>query len=136
MLWVFVALAAILTFAAIYSKNALMGIVGAGFWLAIWQYLTQNYILIAATADDPMVTTVLVACVGAALATFLVPILQDRQSDATASGGLARIRRFVNHGDVGNGNAPKRRTLYDATPEEYSQIVHNAVHRNGARRRR
>ena len=143
MLWVFVAIAAILTISTIYSRNALMGIVGAGAWLWIWQYLTDNYTLIATTANDPLVSTAIVLCVGAALATFLIPLLQDYRRDKDNGDyevdrrqGFS-IRRLVNHGDFGNRNAPpKKRTLYNATPEEYSRIVQRAVNSNGARRRR
>jgi len=123
MLYALIAIAGILSALAVYSKNALMGTVGAGGWLALTYWFNTNYTLLAPTQDDPLVTTVLVACVGAALATLIIPILQDRDSDATATGGWSRVRRFVNHGDTSNGNAPKPRRLYDLSPEEYSKLL-------------
>ncbi len=134
MLYALIAIVAILTVAALWSKNFLIGLVTAGGWLFLWQYLAANTNLIATSATAPVVTTVLVVCVGMAIAIVLYTIFVSRSGSTTEEsigGGGFNIRRFLSNGDIG-----RQPTEHHETVEEYEARIHRALHPNGAYKRR
>ncbi len=135
MLYALIAIVAILTVAALWSKNFLIGLVTAGGWLFLWQYLAANTNLISASASDPVVTTVLVVCVGMAIAIVLYTIFASRSGssvDASIKSEGFNLRRFLSNGDIGNIGS----TVHHETVEEYEARIHRALHPNGNRRKR
>ena len=129
-------LAGLLTFAAIWSKNMLIAIAASGGWIASWVYFTNNPPLGAAVGDT-LQELLMIVTIAAALAVPWYVVFRERSSreleEATDRGGGFSIRRFVNHGDIGNRNAPRP---HRETPEEYRARLYMALHPNGAYRRR
>ena len=134
MLYALIAIVAILTVSSLWSKNFLIGLVTSGGWLFLWQYLAANTNLISTNASDPVVTTVLVVCVGMAIAIVLYTIFASRSGsdvDAKIKSEGFNLKRFLNTGDIG-----RQPTEHHETVEEYEARIHRALHPNGNRRRR
>ncbi len=131
-----IAIAGLLTFAAIWSKNMLVAIAASGGWIATWVVFT-NHPPYGASPGDTTQEVLLIVAVAAALAVPWYVVFRERSSreldEITDRSEGFSVRRFLNHGDLGNRNAPKphRETL-----EEYQAKVYRSLHPNGAYRRR
>lgn len=145
MLYALIAISGILTAAALWSRNLIIGIVASGSWIFIWQYFTENVSLLASSASDPLVTTVLIVCMGAAVGIPLYIILRphgieseaigDNEVEVSASVKARGFnwRRFLSSGDFGSRN---NMAAHHETADEYERRLYKILHGRPVRRRR
>ena len=130
-------IAGILTFAALWSKNMLVAISASGGWIFAWIYITNHPALIGAVAGDNTQEILMIVCISAAVAIPWYVVFRERTNKELAEssdrGNGFSVRRFLNHGDIGNRNSPKE---HRETVEEYQTRVYRALHPNGGYRRR
>jgi hypothetical protein len=126
-----VAIAGILTFAALWANNVLMGIVASAGWVFSFIYVVNNSIGII-VIGSPTHEAILIALGGAVIAVPMSIVFRrgrEDKSNRTSGDGEEhkdkgfKLSKFLDSGDTGY-----RARRQEESPEEYRAKVYKALH--------
>ena len=123
-----VAIAGILTFAALWANNVLMGIVASAGWVFSFIYVVNNSI--GGIAIGSLTHEAILIALGGAIIAVPMTIVFRRGREDRVSGERDenkdrefKLSKFLDSGDTGH-----RAKRQEVNPEQYRNEVHKALH--------